>query len=182
MNFTFYVVIEHVSGVCYFDTENITLESQTVVFLVKSQRRHVFSSICCPLAIPVMFATLPDNCQTIPEVDSDDDDSPVLPPGTHKCSESTETSEVTGQGVASVTPVASAPPAAASKPQKRRNRNNPLRHYKRRKKKSKLGRIKIKPAVSSSADGEWNGQLLTTLGETVIHFVPGCLDPATSHG
>ncbi|KAK2177699.1 hypothetical protein NP493_583g01000 [Ridgeia piscesae] len=100
----------------------------------------------------VMFATLPDNCQTIPEVDSDDDDSPVLPPGTHKCSESTETSEVTGQGVASVTPVASAPPAAASKPQKRRNRNNPLRHYKRRKKKSKLGRIKIKPAVSSSAD------------------------------
>ena len=110
-----------------------------------------------------MFATLPDNCQTIPEVDSDDDDSPVLPPGTYKCSESgsTETSEVTGEGVVPVAPVASAPPAAASKPQKRRNRNNPLRHYKRRKKKSKLGRIKIKPAVSSSASGEWCEKLYT---------------------
>lgn len=103
----------------------------------------------------IMFATLPDNCQTIPEVDSDDDDdSPVLPPGTHKCSESmsTETSEMTGEGVAAVAPVMSTLSTTVSKPQKRRNRNNPLRHYKRRKKKAKLRRIKIKPAVSSSAD------------------------------
>ena len=91
----------------------------------------------------------------MPEVDSDDG-SLVAPPSVHKCSESavTDTSEMTGQGASAIEPVASAPLAVAPKPQKRRNRNNTLRHYKRRKKKAKLRRIKIKPVVSSSADGE----------------------------
>ena len=104
-----------------------------------------------------MFATLPDGCQTIPEVDSDNGDSASTPDG-HKCSDSmtTEPSEMTGESVSTT-------PAAVAKPQKRRNRNNPLRHYKRRKKKSKLRRIKIKPVVSSSADGEWCEQLTLLL-------------------
>ncbi len=42
-------------------------------------------------------------------------------------------------------PVFAPTPAVAVKPKKKSNRNNPLRHYKRRKKKSKIKRLKIKP-------------------------------------
>ena len=92
----------------------------------------------------------------MPEVDSDDGSLLVPTSVQHKCSESvvTDASEMTGQGTSAIEPVASTPLAVAPKSQKRRNRNNTLRHYKRRKKKTKLRRIKIKPVVSSSADGE----------------------------